>query len=121
MRVLFIKFSRLTLLALLAASCSIQQRTVLPGFHVFCIGPALVVLAVKPFLAPFGEQQFLVGVRLLNQLEVVVLRRPACPRLVPVEACPQAYDAATESSKMVLALCVIRSRLWSHTTMFLSP
>ena len=52
----------------------------------FCIGPTLVMLAVKPFLAPFGEQQFLVGVRLLNQLEVVVLGRPACPRLVPVEA-----------------------------------
>lgn len=34
MRVLFIKFSGLTLLALLAASCSIQQRTVLPGFHI---------------------------------------------------------------------------------------
>ena len=34
MRVLFIKFSRLTLLALLVASCSIQKRTVLPGFHV---------------------------------------------------------------------------------------
>ena len=34
MRVLFIKFSGLMLLALLAASCSIQQRTVLPGFHV---------------------------------------------------------------------------------------
>ena len=34
MRVLFIKFSGLTLLALLAASCSIQKRTVLPGYHV---------------------------------------------------------------------------------------
>ena len=34
MRVLFIKFSGLTLLALLAASCSIQKRTVLPGFHI---------------------------------------------------------------------------------------
>ena len=34
MRVLFIKFSRLTLLALLAASCSIQKRTTLPGFHI---------------------------------------------------------------------------------------
>ena len=34
MRVLFIKFSGLMLLALLAASCSIQQRTTLPGFHI---------------------------------------------------------------------------------------
>ena len=34
MRVLFIKFSGLTLLALIAASCSIQQRTVLPGYHI---------------------------------------------------------------------------------------
>ena len=34
MRVLLVKFSGLTLLALPAASCSIQQRTVLPGFHV---------------------------------------------------------------------------------------
>ena len=34
MRVLFIKFSGLTLLALLAASCSIQKRTVLPGYHI---------------------------------------------------------------------------------------
>ena len=34
MRVLFIKFSGLTLLALLAASCSIQKRTTLPGFHI---------------------------------------------------------------------------------------
>ena len=34
MRVLLIKFSGLTLLALLAASCSIQKRTTLPGFHV---------------------------------------------------------------------------------------
>ena len=34
MRVFFVKFSRLTLLALLVASCSIQKRTVLPGFHV---------------------------------------------------------------------------------------
>ena len=34
MRVLLTKFSGLTLLALLAASCSIQKRTTLPGFHV---------------------------------------------------------------------------------------
>ena len=34
MPVLFIKLSRLTLLALLAASCSIQKRTTLPGFHI---------------------------------------------------------------------------------------
>jgi len=34
MRVLFIKFSGLTLLALLVASCSIQKRTALPGFHI---------------------------------------------------------------------------------------
>ena len=34
MRVFFIKFSRLTLLALLVASCSMQKRTVLQGFHV---------------------------------------------------------------------------------------
>ena len=34
MRVLFIKFSRLTLLALLVASCSIQKRTTLPGYHI---------------------------------------------------------------------------------------
>ena len=34
MRVLLIKFSGLTLLALLVASCSIQKRTTLPGFHV---------------------------------------------------------------------------------------
>ena len=34
MRVFFIKFSGLTLLALLAASCSIQKRTTLPGFHI---------------------------------------------------------------------------------------
>ena len=34
MRVLLTKLSGLTLLALLAASCSIQKRTVLPGFHV---------------------------------------------------------------------------------------
>ena len=41
---------------------------------------------------------------------------PAAPAFVP-----QAYEAAKESSKMVLALCVMRSRLWSHTTIFLSP
>lgn len=34
MRVFFIKFSGLTLLALLAASCSVQKRTTLPGFHI---------------------------------------------------------------------------------------
>ena len=34
MRVFFIKFLRLTLLALLVASCSIQKRTTLPGFHI---------------------------------------------------------------------------------------
>ena len=34
MRVLLINFSRLTLLALLVASCSIQKRTTLPGFHI---------------------------------------------------------------------------------------
>ena len=34
MRVLLTKFSGLTLLALLAASCSIQKRTTLPGFHI---------------------------------------------------------------------------------------
>ena len=34
MRVFLIKFSGLTLLALLAASCSIQKRTTLPGFHI---------------------------------------------------------------------------------------
>ena len=34
MRVFFINFSGLTLLALLAASCSIQKRTTLPGFHI---------------------------------------------------------------------------------------
>ena len=34
MRVLLTKFSVLTLLALLAASCSIQKRTTLPGFHI---------------------------------------------------------------------------------------
>ena len=33
MRVLLTKFSGLTLLALLVTSCSIQKRTVLPGFH----------------------------------------------------------------------------------------
>ena len=34
MRVLLTKFSGLMLMALLAASCSIQKRTVLPGFHI---------------------------------------------------------------------------------------
>ena len=34
MRVLLTNFSGLTLLALLAASCSIQKRTTLPGFHI---------------------------------------------------------------------------------------
>ena len=34
MRVLLTKFSGLMLMALLAASCSIQKLTVLPGFHI---------------------------------------------------------------------------------------
>ena len=34
MRVLLTKFSGLTLLALLAASCSSQKRTTLPGYHI---------------------------------------------------------------------------------------
>ena len=36
------------------------------------VGPTFVMLVVKSFLAPFGEEQLLVGVRLLDQLEVVV-------------------------------------------------
>ena len=48
MRVLLTKFSGLTLLALLAASCSIQKRTTLPGFHVERMHKASAQAELRP-------------------------------------------------------------------------
>ena len=53
----------------------------------FSIGPALVMCTVKAFLAPLSEQQFFVGERLLDQLEVFIFGCPSCPGFVLMEPC----------------------------------
>lgn len=52
----------------------------------FRVGPALVVRCIKPLLAPFREQELLVGVGLFDELEVLVLGVAAGPGFVPVKA-----------------------------------
>ena len=48
MRTLLTKFLVLMLMALLAASCSIQKRTVLPGFHIQRMHKASAKAELKP-------------------------------------------------------------------------
>ena len=52
----------------------------------FCVRPAFVMRCIKPFLAPFREQELLVGVGLFDELEVLVLGVAAGPGFVPVKA-----------------------------------
>lgn len=52
----------------------------------FSVRPAFVMHRIKPLLAPFREQELLVGVGLFDELEILVLRVAAGPGFVPMEA-----------------------------------
>ena len=67
MRALLTKFLVLMLMALFATSCSIQKRTVLPGFHIERMHKASAQAELKPSPRPIVKEMPSVQVRRLDQ------------------------------------------------------